>query len=277
MTNTHDAWTVAISDHLEWLVAAGRPMTTRRLRRHQLRRLTAHIHVAPHEATVEHWARALAQWPDWAPSTRQSHRAAARSFTQWLHVTGRSPVDAGAHLPIVRLPRLRPRPAGDDALAEALVTAPRRVAVMIRLGAYVGLRCCEIARIRAADISGPRGERDVLVKGKGGHERVVPIDDTTAVMVAELARSSPGGWAFPTRYADTPLDPATVSRLVSRALPDGVTAHMLRHRFAGRAYNRGGRDLRAVQELLGHATIATTQIYVGVDAEALRRAAAGAA
>lgn len=72
------------------------------------------------------------------------------------------------------------------------------------------------------------------------------------------------------------LSPAYVSKLISRALPAGVTAHMLRHRFASAAY-RGERDIRTVQELLGHSNVATTQVYTAVPDGALRAAVEAAA
>jgi site-specific recombinase XerD len=63
--------------------------------------------------------------------------------------------------------------------------------------------------------------------------------------------------------------------MVSRVLPDGLTMHTLRHRFASKAY-RGTRNLRAVQQLLGHATIATTERYTAVDDDEMRAAAMAA-
>jgi site-specific recombinase XerD len=63
-----------------------------------------------------------------------------------------------------------------------------------------------------------------------------------------------------------------VSKLISGALPDGVTAHMLRHWFATKTYTASGNDIRAVQELLGHASVATTQIYTMVESDVKRRA-----
>ena len=72
------------------------------------------------------------------------------------------------------------------------------------------------------------------------------------------------------------LTPGHVGKLIGRALPDGVTAHMLRHRCATAAY-AGTRDLRAVQELLGHARPETTAAYVATPGEAIRAAVAAAA
>ena len=67
------------------------------------------------------------------------------------------------------------------------------------------------------------------------------------------------------------ISPAWLGKMVTRYLPDGWTPHKLRHRFEGVAYADGGRDLRAVQVALGHASIATTQIYVSTDDDAVTR------
>lgn len=80
---------------------------------------------------------------------------------------------------------------------------------------------------------------------------------------------------FPAQI-DGHMSAGYVTKLISRALPDGVTAHMLRHRFATVAYS-GQKDLRAVQILLGHSSIATTQIYTEVPDDDLRLTAAAAA
>jgi integrase len=108
------------------------------------------------------------------------------------------------------------------------------------------------------------------IPGKGGKTRLVPLDVDLADML--LAKQ---GYAFPGKI-DGHLSPAYVSRVVSKVLPDGVTAHKLRHRFATRAYRGSNSNLRAVQELLGHSSIATTQVYVSVDADELRQAALSA-
>jgi site-specific recombinase XerC len=104
------------------------------------------------------------------------------------------------------------------------------------------------------------------VLGKGSRHRVVPL---TRRLALEL-RALPHGYAFPGRI-DGHLSAAYISKLVSRALPEGATAHMLRHRFASRAYS-AQRDIRAVQELLGHSSVATTQVYTKVPDGALRAA-----
>ena len=84
------------------------------------------------------------------------------------------------------------------------------------------------------------------------------------------------GWLFPAWPAGGHLSPERVGKLVAAALPAGWTMHKLRHRFATRVY-RGSRNLRAVQVLLGHASIATTERYTAVDDDEIRAAMMSAA
>ena len=82
-------------------------------------------------------------------------------------------------------------------------------------------------------------------------------------------RALPAGWAFPSSAQPGPLTPAHVGKLVSRALADGWTCHTLRHRCGTVAY-AGSKDLRAVQELLGHARTDTTALYTKVAEASIR-------
>ncbi len=110
----------------------------------------------------------------------------------------------------------------------------------------------------------------LCVHGKGGKTRMLPLVDD----VARRLRARPKGYAFPGQI-DGHLSPAHVGKLIARVLPDHWTAHTLRHRFATAAY-RADRDLIAVQQLLGHSSVATTQRYTALPNDALRRAVMGA-
>ncbi|WP_208317146.1 tyrosine-type recombinase/integrase [Canibacter zhoujuaniae] len=173
-------------------------------------------------------------------------------------------------LPRVKIAPGKPRPAGEVAIYAALKAAPARVRLMIRLGAELGLRSCEIARIHSKDIENDLLGYTLIVHGKGGKIRRVPCSNDIAKVIQHA-----NGWLF-TGKIDGHLSGAHVSKLISRALPDGVTAHMLRHRAAGQFYRATSHDIRAVQELLGHASVATTQIYTPADNNQLRLAVAGA-
>jgi integrase/recombinase XerC len=93
----------------------------------------------------------------------------------------------------------------------------------------------------------------------------VPVGDDLAAAIAGA-----DGWLFP-GDENGHLSPRWVGKLMAGALPDHWTAHTLRHRFATRAY-RGSRNLRAVQVLLGHSSVATTERYTAVDNDEIRAA-----
>lgn len=117
---------------------------------------------------------------------------------------------------------------------------------------------------------GPAGA-ELLVHGKGGKLRVVPLGDGLAAAIVEcVCQTDPGGWLF-SGDEDGHLSPRWVGKLMAGALPDHWTAHTLRHRFATRAF-RGSRNLRAVQTLLGHSSVATTERYTAVDDDEIRAA-----
>ncbi|GAJ30647.1 tyrosine recombinase [Acidomonas methanolica] len=122
----------------------------------------------------------------------------------------------------------------------------------------------------------------VLVRGKGGRERLVPVSDGAREAALALARHDRGlgsPWLFPGRDPSRPLTRQGFDKILRQAAllagldPDRVTPHVLRHSFASHLLDRGA-DLRALQMLLGHADIATTQIYTHVMNERLRHAVA---
>lgn len=264
-----DDWQLALDDYVSYLRAGGLPESTCKLRHYQLRRFAASTGLAAFAATGDELVEYLAS-RDWSNSTRRSIRATLRSFYSWAAGSGRVERDPSQTLPKVPAVMGRPRPAADEVVTAGLEHADRRVRLMIELAAFAGLRCVEISRVHSDDLFQDFVGWSLRVIGKGDKPRTVPIPDHVA---RALRRFGPG-WIFPGNV-DGHLSPAYVSKLISRTLP-GATAHQLRHRFASKAYQLGGRDIRAVQQLLGHASVATTQIYTAVDDDALRRAAAGA-
>lgn len=162
-----------------------------------------------------------------------------------------------------------PRPAPDTAVLEALGKADADVALAIEIMAMCGLRRGEVCKIRSSDVA-PLGEGwAIRVRGKGGHERLVPMPGWLAAEVQERK-----GYIFP-GGAGGHISAGWLGKKISRVLPAGYTPHMLRHRFGTAAY-AARRDLFAVQRLLGHASVATTQVYVEATADGLRDSAVGA-
>ncbi len=263
-------WLAVIELYENWLRGAGLPESTVKIRQYQLRRFAVTIKLPPESVTLEELSRYLAT-PTWGPCTRRSVRSTLKTFFRFLFISDRIGRNPAEFLPSVSAPLGRPRPAAENVIAEALLLADERVTLMIRLGANVGLRCCEIAAVHSSHLTRSPAGWSLRVNGKGSKVRVVPVSDSVAQAIIDRGE----GYLFPGQL-DGHLSAAYVSKLISRHLPPGVTAHQLRHRFASKAF-RGDFNIRAVQELLGHASVVTTQIYTQVDDEDLRIAARAAA
>lgn len=260
-----DAWIETIAAFIGYLQAAGRSAGTIRLRRWQIQRLATAFPESPWTITSPELISYMGR-DTWRPEYRKSMRGAIRTFYEWAVTVGWLVDSPAAKLPSVRCPAGRPRPTPDVVLHEALEKASQREALMLKLGAYAGLRISEIAKVHSSHVDGDR----LRVIGKGGKQRDVPLHP---VLLDELC-SQPPGWIFPGKI-DGHLSPGHVGVLLSRVLGPGWTAHKLRHRFATAAY-AVERDLIAVQELLGHASLTSTAIYTLMPYDALSRAVLGA-
>lgn len=259
------AWRGELNDWVAWMRAANRSRGTVQLRQYHVVRLSVAYPDGPYGLAVEDLARWLAV-QSWGAETRRSYRASWATFYKWAVATGRTRENPAALLPQVTAPRGLPRPAPETALEAALQAADRRERLMLLLAAHAGLRRAEIAKVHTRDIEPDLLGASLVVQGKGDVVRRVPLSTPLRVMLAELEP----GWAFPSAHGGH-LSPAYVGKIVSGLLGPDWTAHSLRHRFASRAY-AADRDLRAVQELLGHAKPETTARYTAVPLDAARRA-----
>lgn len=276
---TLPTWASLLPLYAEYLESAGRPRTTVNLRCGQIRRLASTLDVNPLEVTTELLVRFMRN-DRWADNTRATWRASLSGFFRWAHGMGHLPANPALMLATVRVPHGQPKPASDAAVADALKFATPRVQLMVALGTRAGLRCMEIATLRREHITvekttDKKGKTRKLyalrIKGKGGKTRTIPV----AKDLGKQLLAHPPGPIFPGRVNGM-ISPAYVSKLLSAVLPAGVTGHKLRHRFATRAYRNSGHNLRAVQQLLGHSSIATTQVYTEIDSHELRQAALSA-
>lgn len=267
-----EGWGAYLEGFDTWLVAANQPLSTRKLRNYHLRRFAATCGAAsPREVTADMVIQHLSN-ARWKGATKNSVRASLRGFFTWAVDTGQVSRNPTQVAPKARSVPGLPRPASEAAIERGLEAADDRVGLMIRLGANLGLRCCEIAKVHADDVVLVGVKLRLRVVGKGGRHRMLPI---TRLFAEELLERAAGGYVFPGQE-DGHLSAAYVSKLISRALPEGVTAHMLRHRFGTEVWN-AHRNIRAAQILLGHASVSTTQIYTHVDDDELELAAAAAA
>ena len=212
--------------------------------------------------------------------------AGIRSLLRFLERRGLVNAAGAAALRAPRQPKSLPKPlTASDAkhvvsvegqLAEQPWIAARNAAVLtllygsgLRISEALGLSCRALS---GADLSSP-ADTVLRVAGKGGKTRLVPVLPVALRAIAEYRRLcpyhlDPKGLLFRGARGG-PLNPAIVQRDMAKLrsalnLPDTATPHALRHSFATHLLGRGG-DLRTIQELLGHASLSTTQIYTGVD------------
>ena len=218
-----------------------------------------------------------------SPKTVQRHVASLRNFFGFLRRNGVIPLDPSANLVAPKSGRTLPRFVPEEEMASLLdgewpegPNAARDRAIL-ELFYSTGMRLSELVALKREDLDLRR--RTVRVLGKGNKERMLVFGEKAADAVqdhvVELRKKqvSADGPLFPGRGG--PLSPRTVQRVVARHLGRLVRAggrhpHVLRHSFATHMLDRGA-DIRAIQELLGHASLGTTQIYTHVSIETLRR------
>jgi site-specific recombinase XerC len=272
------AWVEPLEAYLSWMRAAHRSPGTIYQHSYALRRFAASTGLDPWPVTLAQLATYMASLDgrSLGAAARRTPRQALRGFYAWGQLAGRWAENPALHLPTIRATRGVPRAAPEHAVRVGRRNADERSRLMLELAVNAGLRCCEIALVQSRDLIPDLVGWSLIVYGKGDKQRSVPVDDDIAGRLRAWFAERGEGYAFEGRI-DGHLSASRVSELISDVLPPGVTAHMLRHRFGTRAYQNGGRDIRAVQELLGHAYVSTTQVYTAVEDSAKRRAALAAA
>jgi len=204
-----------------------------------------------------------------APTTIGRKVAAVRSFLRFTLGPARVPDTSFAPRRPRRLPDV-PRQREVEGALNALLgddALTLRNRALVELIYSAGLRSQEAVALDLGDVD--FDQEQVRVRGKGGKERVVPLGEEAALCVArylqdarpELARGAENALFISARGRR--LDTSTVRRVFAHP-------HRLRHAFATHLLE-GGADLRTIQELLGHSSLSTTQVYSHVDAKRLRR------
>jgi integrase/recombinase XerD len=233
-------------------------------------------------ASTEEVSRLGEKWSELAPSTVARRSAALRRFFGFLVDDGLREDDPSAALPRPRFERPLPRIL-DTGEVERMFEAAEGRAASGEPAALRNLALLELlygSGLRASELVGlPRGavrsgQPFLMVLGKGSKERLVPISSRAEAAVQKWLEAAPGGtlWLFPSGKSH--LSRVRLFQIV-RAMaadagisPERVSPHVLRHAFATHLLS-GGADLRVLQSLLGHADIATTQIYTHVDSARL--------
>jgi integrase/recombinase XerD len=206
--------------------------------------------------------------------------SALRRFYRFLLREGVREDDPTELLDAPKLPRGLPKYLSEQEVDALLASAAGRssgsaaMVAALEILYATGLRVSELLALPRAALAGDAAV--LMVRGKGGKERLVPLSDAARDAAAALTAGRKGRWLFPGGKPGQPLTRqgfAQALKLVALAAgidPGRVSPHVLRHSFASHMLARGA-DLRSLQLLLGHADIATTQIYTHVLAERLQR------
>ena len=230
-----------------------------------------------------------------SPATAARRRAAMRGFYRFVLGEGWRGDDPSRRVDAPKQGRPLPKVLSRDEVDRLIAAAGARDgAAALRLGCMIeliyasGLRISELVALPLSAVA--RDPAYLIVRGKGGKERLAPLNPAarTAIQAYLPARKShlPNGlkdspWLFPSRGVARRLTARRFAQLLDEAAsaagvdPAKVSPHVLRHAFATHLLE-GGADLRAVQTLLGHADIATTQIYTHVTGDRLQAVVADA-
>jgi len=234
------------------------------------------------EASADDLSRLGAAWAELSPATVARRSASLRRFFGFLVDDGLRKDDPSATLPRPRFERPLPRILETPEVERMFEAAEMRAAsgepaavrnlALLELLYGSGLRATELVSLPRGAVRS--GQPFLMVRGKGSKERLVPISSRAAAAAERWLELVPGDtlWLFPS--GKTHLSRVRLFQIV-RAMaadagiaPERVSPHVLRHAFATHLLS-GGADLRVLQSLLGHADIATTQIYTHVDSARL--------
>ncbi|MEO8715959.1 MAG: tyrosine recombinase [Acetobacteraceae bacterium] len=202
--------------------------------------------------------------------------SAMRQFYRFLLSEGVRADDPTAVLDSPKLGRRLPKYLTEQEVDALLAAAAPVARAALEVLYATGLRVSEVLSLRAADLA-PE-QPIVLVRGKGGRERMVPLSEQAKSAAAAMlaARKKGSAWLFPGRDPKRAMTRQGFALLLKQTAleagidPARVSPHVLRHAFASHMLAHGA-DLRSLQLLLGHADIATTEIYTHVEAERLRQ------
>jgi integrase/recombinase XerC len=197
--------------------------------------------------------------PGRSKATRALYRAVAVGFFGWATDPDETLLDynPARRLPRVVVPRRAARAISDQQLVEIVDGARDPFRLWFTMAGYGGLRCIELSQLRREHVT----EGELWIQGKGDKERLVPTHPRIWLAVRDRPRGP-----LVLDASGRPLDARQISSSGRRELirmgHRGVAMHDLRRWFATATYEASGHDIRAVQELLGHSSVATTQRYV---------------
>ena len=260
-----------LDDWQVWQTAARLSHVTITERCRVIAAMAAESGVQPAGMTPAQIIEWLHSHPEWSDSTAATYQSYVGAWFKWLQLVDHRPDNPMVKVGTAHYPDREPRPISDEDMARHMGARMwRSTRIMILLAALAGLRVSEIARVRGEDVD--LGARLIWVKGKGRKLRSIPLHP----ILVEVASTMPvKGWWFPMRGTPgAPMHGKSVSDVVGRTMRRAgvnATPHALRHWYATTLLANGA-DLRTVQELLRHKSLATTQVYTKVSDERRRQA-----
>jgi len=257
-------WASAIDAYLAAQRASSAATSTMYTRRQHLEHLARRVDVGPWRLTSDELVAYVDAQP-WARETARGRRTTLDSFYRWAKRAGHVKRSPAKVLDKVKPGDPNPNPVPDDVYLAALARADVDEALWIDLAAEHGLRRAEIARIHSRDIVPTLLGYDLVVHGKGGKLRRVPL--TSAMHLALSARGA--GYLFPGAEGGH-VSARWLGKRVNRLLEQPWTIHKLRHRAATRFYLAAEGDPYAVAELMGWANISMVRVYVRLPDTRLR-------
>lgn len=278
-------WELTLSDYATYQRAANLSEKTIRNRAELFRTVARVTRRGPDDVTEDDLLRVLGRahprtGDRLAPGTMQSERSYMQAFFKWLKKTKRRHDNPAKDLPKVKVPRRKPRPLRLDQIEDVLECGIyARTRDIILIAAFTGLRMGEVVKIRGEDVDLDGMTLRSIRKGD------LDWQGTLNDELLEIAKRYPcSGWWFPSPYKNE-LFPeggghilmASASDRVSKAIRSAgisdrrITGHSLRH-YAATEMIRRGASVRAVQEFLGHSSLATTQLYADVTLDDMRAA-----
>jgi integrase len=256
-----DQGSALLEEWADWYKAGGAADQTIRTRLTNIRLLAAHAGTDPAAITSRQIVAWLASCN--AQATKATYGTSARMWFAWLVEQGYRDDDPMVKVRKPKHPRGVPRPVSSEALAGALAVASRRARAYITLAAYAGLRVHEVAKVRGDDFA----DGWLYVTGKGDKAAALPVHP----ILGQLRRGWPAqDFWFPGTvdgHVGAGAVSTTIGATFTKAGHRGVTAHQLRHWY-GTWLLRTTKDVRVVQELMRHASLASTQIYTEVSSDA---------
>lgn len=225
----------------------------------------------------------------YSPRTVNRHLSALRGLYRWMEREGACGSEAAAAVASPKVPRSLPRTMSDADVSALLATCDEtpegvRDRALLELLYATGARVSEAAALRVGDVDLAAGQARLF--GKGSKERIVPLYDAAVAWVRRYledarpelaARGRRGTEALFLSARGNPMSADALRTRFERhvalaGLDPALTPHAMRHTFATELLS-GGADLRSVQELLGHESLSTTQVYTHLSVDRLRQAA----